>query len=125
MAAPERRIAGVASRTYERGHVIFRQGDAGPREAYLVHQGRIEVRRRVRGEERPLRTLGKGDLLGEVALFGQARHSATAVALERVVLLVIAADRLERLVRANPSLALAIIRQLARMASAASDGAAR
>lgn len=125
MAAPERRIAGMPSRTFERGAAIFRQGDVGPREAYLVHEGTIEVRRRFGDEERTLRMLRKGDLLGEVALFGHAPHSATAVALERAVLLVIAADRLERLVRTKPALALALIRQLARMASATDDAGRR
>jgi len=68
--------------------VIFRQGDAGRREAYLVHDGRVEVWRRTPREKRLLRTLAKGDLLGEVALFSDAPHSATAVAMERVTLLV-------------------------------------
>lgn len=68
MAAPERRIAGMPSRTFERGAAVFR---------------------------------------------------------ERAVLLVIAADRLERLVRTKPALALALIRQLARMASATDDAGRR
>ena len=64
-----------------------------------------------------LGTLGTGDLLGEVALFRRGPHSATAVAIEDGLLLVIAADRLEHIVRANPKLAIALIRQLARMAA--------
>jgi CRP-like cAMP-binding protein len=63
-----------------------------------------------------LRILVRGDLLGEVALFRDAPHSATAVALERVTLIVIPSDRLENIVRTRPGLALALIRQLARMA---------
>ncbi len=118
MAAPGQDIAGVPSRIFDAGEVIFRQGDAGPREAYLVHQGRVEVRRRVLNQDRMLRVLAKGELVGEVALFGDAPHSATAVALERSTLLVVAAERLESLIAASPDLALAIIRQLARMASA-------
>ena len=39
------------------------------------------------------------------------------MALEVVLLLVIPADRLERIVRTNPELAIALIRQLARMAA--------
>lgn len=49
--------------------------------------------------------------------FRRGPHSATAVAIEDGLLLVIAADRLEHIVRANPQLAIAIIRQLARMAA--------
>ncbi len=123
MAAAGRRIAGLQSRTFEPGEVIFRQGDPGKREAYLVHDGKVEVRRRAPDGERVLRTLAKGELLGEVALFSDALHSATAQAIERVTLLVIPADRLEHIVRTKPNLAIAIIRQLARMA-AVEDGRA-
>ena len=105
-------------RTYEAGAAIFRQGDDANGEAYLVHEGTVEVRRvDDDGEEHVLRTLRQGDLLGEVALFRSAPHSATAIALEPVTLIVIPEERLEDMVRTNPTLALAIIRQLARMAA--------
>ena len=107
----------VPQRTFKRGETIFRQGDEGNGECYLVHQGKVEVRKKVDREERVLRVLVKGDLLGEVALFRDAPHSATAVAVERVTLLVISADRLEHMVRTHPGLAIALIRQLARMAA--------
>jgi CRP-like cAMP-binding protein len=115
--------ADVPYKTFKRGEVIFRQGDTGNGECYLVHEGRVEVRKEVDGEERVLRILVKGDLLGEVALFRDAPHSATAVAVEHVILLVISADRLENMVRSHPRLAIALIRQLARMA--AGDGISR
>jgi CRP-like cAMP-binding protein len=115
-----RHVKGAAmteTRTFNAGDVMFRQGDSASGEAYLVHEGTVEVRRTEDGEDRILRTLGKGDLLGEVALFRSAPHSATAVAIEPVTLLVITEDRLENMVRTNPELALALIRQLARMAA--------
>ncbi|HXJ82077.1 MAG TPA: cyclic nucleotide-binding domain-containing protein [Candidatus Methylomirabilis sp.] len=107
----------VPHRIFNRGEVIFRQGDDGNGECYLVHEGRIEVRKTVDGNEHVLQILAKGDLLGEVALFRNAPHSATAVAAERVTLLVISADRLESMVRRHPGLAIALIKQLARMAA--------
>jgi CRP-like cAMP-binding protein len=88
-------------------------------EAYLVHEGKVEARRSTDGAERILRVLVKGDLLGEVALFRDAPHSVTAVAVEGVTLFVISAERLERLVSRNPKLAVALIRQLAQMAAGA------
>jgi CRP/FNR family transcriptional regulator len=105
------------TRTFDAGDIVFRQGDTANGEVYLVHQGVVEVRRLEDGKERCLRTLEKGDLLGEVALFRSAPHSATAIAMEPVALLVIPEDRLENMVRTNPDLALALIRQLARMAA--------
>jgi CRP/FNR family cyclic AMP-dependent transcriptional regulator len=97
--------------------VIFQEGDESKSEADLVHEGEVEVRRRVDGEERVLNTLAKGDLLGEVALFRDGPHSVTAVAVDRVTLIPIPADRLENMVLTNPSLAIELIRQLARMAA--------
>lgn len=110
-------IAGAATRTFQPGDVIFREGDASQGEAYLVHEGTVEARRQIEGEERLLNTLGKGDLLGEVALFRDGPHSVTATAVGPVTLLVIPADRLENMVRTNPVLAIGLIRQLARMAA--------
>lgn len=121
MAASGRRIAGMQSRSFGPGEVVFRQGDAGQREAYLVHDGTVEVRRRTANGEQVLRTLAKGDLLGEVAFFSDGPHSATALAIGRVTLLVVPADRLEQLVRTKPNLGIAIIRQLARMAATEAD----
>jgi CRP/FNR family transcriptional regulator, cyclic AMP receptor protein len=115
----------LPSRTYPPGAVIFRQGDTSNGEAYLVHEGQVEVRKRVGDAERMLRRLRKGDLLGEVALFRAGAHSATAVATDEVTLLVISDDQLEHMVRTSPSLALALIRQLARMAAGQADGDAR
>jgi CRP/FNR family transcriptional regulator len=88
----------------------------------MVHSGTVEVRQTVDGTERLLSVLGKGDLLGEVALFRDGPHSGTAVAAERVTLLVLPVNRLESMVRASPGLAMALIRQLARMAAGHGTG---
>jgi CRP/FNR family cyclic AMP-dependent transcriptional regulator len=113
----EKQNADLPNETFEAGDVIFREGDDSKSKAYLVHKGAVEVRRRVDGEERVLNTLGKGDLLGEVALFRDGPHSVTAVAIDQVTLIPISAHRLEGMVLANPKLAIELIRQLARMAA--------
>ena len=110
-------IGGAATRTFQPGEVIFREGDDTRGEAYLVHQGTVEARRRVDGTEQLVNTLATGDLLGEVALFREGPHSVTATAVEHVTLVVIPAQRLESMVRANPELAIGLIRQHARMAA--------
>jgi CRP/FNR family cyclic AMP-dependent transcriptional regulator len=117
-------VGEVPTRTFQPGDVIFHQGDRTSGEAYLLHEGKVEVRRLQGGEERVLRTLVNGDLLGEIALFRDAPHSATAVALDHVTLIVIPAARLEEMVAAHPRLAIALIRQLARMV-AGEDGPTR
>lgn len=108
-----RKPANVQIRTFRAGEVIFREGDAHRDEAFLVHVGRVEVRKKVGDEERLLRIYGKGELLGELGLFtGGSPRSATAVAAEAVTLVVIPATQLDHLVRTNPTLAVAIIHDL-------------
>jgi len=116
-----RQIGEVPTRTFEPGTVIFREGDDAKGEAFMVHVGRVEIRKRIGGEERLLNTLAKGELLGHLALFRNAPRSATAIAADAVTLMVISANRLDHLVRANPALAVALIRDLARMLLAAED----
>jgi CRP-like cAMP-binding protein len=116
-----RQIGEVPTRTFEPGTVIFREGDDAKGEAFMVHQGRVEIRKQSGGDERLLRTLAKGELLGHLALFRNAPRSATAVAADAVTLMVISANRLDSLVRANPALAVALIRDLAAMLLSAED----
>ena len=116
-----RPIGEVPTRTFQPGDVIFREGDDAKGEAFMVHLGRVEFRQRSGGEERVLRSLSKGELFGHIALFRSAPRSATAVAVEAVTLMVISANRLDNLVRANPALAVALIRDLATMMLAAED----
>jgi CRP-like cAMP-binding protein len=116
-----RQIGEVPTRTFEPGAVIFREGDDAKGEAFMVHQGRVEIRKQIGGEDRLLRALTKGELLGHIALFRNAPRSASATAADAVTLMVISANRLDHLVRANPALALALIRDLSTMMLAAED----
>ena len=116
-----RQIGDVPSKTFKPGEFIFREGDDAKGEAFMVHQGRVEIRKQIGGEERLLGTLAKGELLGHIALFRNAPRSARAIAAAAVTLMVIPANRLETLVRANPALAVALIRDLAAMMLRAED----
>jgi CRP/FNR family transcriptional regulator, cyclic AMP receptor protein len=113
----------VPSRTFNAGDVIFKEGDDAKSEAFLVHEGKVEVRKNLGGEDKLLRVLAKGELLGDFALFRNAPRSATAIAAGPVTLLVIPANRLDAMVRTNPALALAIIKDLVGRMMAAEDRA--
>lgn len=116
-----RQIGDVPTKSFKPGEFIFREGDDAKGEAFMVHQGRVEIRKQIGGEERLLGTLAKGELLGHIALFRNAPRSASAIAADAVTLMVIPANRLETLVRANPALAVALIRDLAAMMLRAED----
>ena len=118
-----RQIGEIPTRTFNPGDVIFREGDDAKGEAFLVHIGTVEIRKLVAGEQRLVNTLKKGELLGDFALFRNAPRSATAIAAEPVTLMVLPANRLDHMVRSNPALAMAIIRDLANRMLAAEDRA--
>ncbi len=105
----------VQVRRFSPGQTIFQEGDDAHGEAFLVQSGRVAIKKRVGGEERVLRMLGEGELLGEISLFRAGPRSATAVAEGDVALCVIPGDRLEHFVRTNPRLAVEIVRRLAQL----------
>ena len=118
-----RQIGEVSSRTFNAGDVIFKEGDDAQSEAFLIHEGKVEVRKRIRGEDRLLRVLGKAELLGELALFRNAPRSASAIAAEAVTLLLITANRLNAMLRSNHPLAMALIKDLSERMLAAEERA--
>src|ERR1700730_10581092 len=76
-------------RRFRRSETIFHQGDPGD-SLFIVETGTVKiVLPSPEGEEGAIiATLARGDFFGELALLDGAPHSATAVALESVELLV-------------------------------------
>jgi rhodanese-related sulfurtransferase len=109
-------LGDVERRTFKAGERIFHEGGNPHGEAYVIHSGRVEVRRRFEGGERVVATLGDGELLGDMALFRtSASRSAAAVAQSDVELLVIKAERLDWLIHNRPQLTKELLRRLSEM----------
>jgi rhodanese-related sulfurtransferase len=109
-------LGDVERRTFKAGEAIFLEGDNPHGEAYVIHSGRVEIRRRFDGVERVLAALGDGELLGDIALFRtSAARSAAAVAQSDVELLVIKAERLDWLIHNRPQLTKELLRRLSEM----------
>lgn len=71
---------------YEKGDVVFSQGDSGG-EMYIIQSGVVEVSR-MRGDRKVVLTLlEKGDFFGEIALLDQRPRSASVSAVTRTRLL--------------------------------------
>jgi S1-C subfamily serine protease/rhodanese-related sulfurtransferase len=102
----------IERRRYAPGAVIFEEGDDARGEAYVVHAGTIEIRKRVDGRERRLNQVNEGELLGEMALFRKAPRSASAVAVTDAELLVVQNERLEWLIRNRPELTIELLKRL-------------
>ncbi len=102
----------LQARRFAAGQTIFSEGDDAKGEAFLIHSGRVEIRRRASGGDQVLRTLAEGELLGELALIREMPRSAGAVAASDVQLLVIDRQHLDWLIRNRPELTLEILRRM-------------
>jgi EAL domain-containing protein (putative c-di-GMP-specific phosphodiesterase class I) len=92
---------GTIFKNYQKGEVIFRQGDFGDR-AYLVESGSIQISIDKQGVDFPLTVLGPGEIFGEMAIIDAKPRSATATALEPTRLCIISQDSLiERMQNAD------------------------
>ncbi len=81
-----------------RGDVVVREGNEGDY-YYVVESGRFQVERLVGGAKVVLAELKAGDAFGEEALVSEAKRNATVVALGEGMLLRLAKEHFNRLLR--------------------------
>jgi serine/threonine-protein kinase len=85
-------------RSFAAGTCIVREGEQGDA-AYIVVEGRCEVRKGVAQGDAPVRTLktiGPGDVFGEMAILTEGPRTASVYATEPTTLLVITSQVLEQ-----------------------------
>jgi len=92
---------------YASGTNIFTEGEAG-RTMYVVKEGEVELS--VHGKIKV--RVGKGGILGEMALIDNKHRSATALAKTHCELAPIDEKQFLELVRTKPSFALEVMRVL-------------
>lgn len=100
------------------GQPVFQEGQSGT-EMYVIEQGQIELHRRIRGSERRLVVLGRGELFGEMSLLEGVPHRMTARAVGSCRLLKITREILEQVLQEHPDVAVTLVRKLARRVHAA------
>jgi CRP/FNR family cyclic AMP-dependent transcriptional regulator len=111
-------VAQVAvPRSWERGHIIFREGDAGDT-CYLLRSGAVMLTREHQdGRMVALAELRAGSLFGELAMFRGETRSATAEALEATSAVALLARDVQRLIRRHPDIALKLLAALSERVS--------
>jgi CRP/FNR family cyclic AMP-dependent transcriptional regulator len=73
-------------KTYKDGEIIFREGDEG-NSMFVIQSGIIEVSKNLPEGEMVLRTMTKGEIFGEMALFDRMARSATVKARGEAIVL--------------------------------------
>jgi CRP/FNR family cyclic AMP-dependent transcriptional regulator len=111
-------IAQVAvPRNWDRGEMIFREGDEGDT-CYLLRSGAVVLTREHQdGRMVALAELRAGALFGELAMFRGETRSATAEAVEPTSAVALLAGDVQRCMRRNPELALKLLAGLAERVS--------
>lgn len=96
------------------GTLITRRGEMKP-ELYVLLSGRVEVRPRAGAPV--IRTIGRGDVIGEMGLVRQRPRSADAQCVVPTEYLVLDTGFLDRLQRRHPRIAAKVFLNLARILS--------
>lgn len=84
-----------SSRTYLPGEIIFREGDNGDF-SMVILSGQVQVLKGSDGKETILATLGKGEVIGELAILTGRPRSATARAVKPTLVRIMAKDEIEK-----------------------------
>jgi CRP/FNR family cyclic AMP-dependent transcriptional regulator len=98
--------------TFAPGQAMFTAGDMGDA-AYVVIEGKIEISVPTPAGPIVVNTLGRNDIIGEIAIFGDVPRTATAIARDKVETLKISKELFTKVIRENPDAALELIRVLA------------
>lgn len=80
--------------TFPKGTLILGEGDAG-HAAYIIVSGQCVVKKRIGGVEQTLKTLGPGEVFGEMAVLTESARTATVVATEDTTALVVTRSVME------------------------------
>ncbi len=100
--------------------ILFNEGDAGE-EMFIIQTGRVKISKRIRGVEKTLATLEKGEFFGEMAILNDKPRSASAETLEDCDMLVIDRKTFDALIRGNSEIAVRFIKRLADRLREAND----
>lgn len=106
----------IFEKEYHSGNVLFHEGMAGGI-LYLLVSGKVEIFRRVEGQEIILASLGPGDFVGEMSLIDDEPRSASARVTEDASLLVVTKKSFFDIIEINPEGANKILLNLLRILS--------
>ncbi|MQL52911.1 DUF2225 domain-containing protein [Desulfofundulus thermobenzoicus] len=96
---------------FKQGETIFLENQAGE-EMYIILRGRVEISRGREPSKTTLAVLNSGSFFGEMSLLEGLPRSASAVALDDVILIAINHENFARVIQSEPQLAIRIMRGL-------------
>ena len=99
---------GTLGKIYHDGEVIIRQGEVGDG-LFVIQEGQLEILSENEGNPSRIRVAGKGELIGEMAIFERQPRSATVRALGEARVLTVDRKNFLRRINEDPSLAFRLV----------------
>ncbi|MEO5336711.1 MAG: cyclic nucleotide-binding domain-containing protein [Magnetospirillum sp. WYHS-4] len=107
------------------GERLFREGEPGI-EAYIIESGRIEISKRIGEDETAVVAIvGKGEMIGEMALVDDFPRSATARVVEPTTVIVVPRADFEQRLSKSDMVVRRVLQILARRLRDQTDISAR
>jgi CRP-like cAMP-binding protein len=97
------------AKSYAKGDMIFCEFEPG-NNFYLIQEGRVQITKVMGDIEKAVDILHPGELFGEMAILEEAPRSASAIAIDDVVLLEFNRANFEILMKGNPQIALTLLK---------------
>ena len=111
-------------RTFAKGEFIVRQGEMG-REMFVLINGKADARLNIDGSSKLLRSMGRGDVIGEMALIRQNQRTADVIAVDDAEAIVVDERFLHRMQKRYPRIGARIFLNIAKILSDRLDDASR
>ena len=111
-------------RAFAKDEFIVRQGEVG-REMFVLISGRADARLNIDGASKLLRTMGRGDVIGEMALIRQNQRTADVIAVDDAEAIVVDERFLQRMQKRYPRIGARIFLNIAKILSDRLDDASR
>ena len=101
----------------DQGGTVFKEGDTGDYVCFVV-EGSVEVLKKSdKGTQRRIADLGAGSSIGEMAVIGKFRRSATVRSSSNATLLTLTRDRFNQICNDYPWIGVKILRAIAQLLS--------
>jgi CRP-like cAMP-binding protein len=107
----EIRVSGSYQRSIAFGETIFDEGDSGDK-LYVIQNGEVELSRTAGSGQRVVARLGPGDFFGELGVVLGRPCTSRAVAVSNARVLELDRETLEAMCRAEPAIAIRMVRVL-------------
>lgn len=114
MISEERDMSeGALGKVYEDGEQVICQGEVGDC-MFVIQEGKVEVILEENGKEVQLAIRGKGEFIGEMAIFEREVRMATVRALGQARVLTVDKKNFMRRIHEDPSLAFRLVETMSR-----------